>query len=130
METKNTPTPKDIFQQAADTAAELQQKYAAIDPVAVIDYWVIPMEENRMQPIYFKKPSRMLKMIFFDQMQSGRNSLAAQDFLKAIILPENTANVLDAIEPDGKPENDTLAMTLIMKANTMVNLYAAELKKK
>lgn len=125
----NPQTTEQTPQNAEQIAAELEFKYQAIQPGTKIGFWQIEREDGTLN-VFFKHPSRMLKMIFFDAMQTKSNSLAAQDFLKACIIPENHPDVLDAIEPNGKPENDTLGMTLILKANQLVSVYASELKKK
>jgi hypothetical protein len=110
-------------------AQELEQKYQSIMPGTKIEFWQIDRENDSIN-VFYKQPSRLQKMMFFDQMQTSQNSLAAQNFLKSIIIPENHPDVLDAIEPNGRNENDILTFTMIMKANEMVSIYFNALKKK
>jgi hypothetical protein len=114
---------------AQEMAQELEQKYQSIMPGTKIEFWQIDRENDSIN-VFYKQPSRLQKMMFFDHMQTSQNSLAAQNFLKSIIIPENHPDVLDAIEPNGRNENDILTFTMIMKANEMVSIYFNALKKK
>jgi hypothetical protein len=114
---------------AQEMAQELEHKYQSIMPGTKIEFWQIDRENDSIN-VFYKQPSRLQKMMFFDQMQTSQNSLAAQNFLKSIIIPENHPDVLDAIEPNGRNENDILTFTMIMKANEMVSIYFNALKKK
>jgi hypothetical protein len=128
METITQPTEQKSIS-AQEMAQELEQKYQSIMPGTKIEFWQIDRENDSIN-VFFKQPSRLQKMMFFDQMQTSQNSLAAQNFLKSIIIPENHPDVLDAIEPNGRNENDILTFTMIMKANEMVSIYFNALKKK
>jgi hypothetical protein len=128
METITQPTEQKSIS-AQEMAQELEQKYQSIMPGTKIEFWQIDRENDSIN-VFYKQPSRLQKMMFFDQMQTSQNSLAAQNFLKSIIIPENHHDVLDAIEPNGRNENDILTFTMIMKANEMVSIYFNALKKK
>jgi hypothetical protein len=128
METITQPTEQKSIS-AQEMAQELEQKYQSIMPGTKIEFWQIDRENDSIN-VFYKQPSRLQKMMFFDQMQTSQNSLAAQNFLKSIIIPENHPDVLDAIEPNGRNENDILTFTMIMKANEMVSIYFNALKKK